>query len=433
MRWRLFLRWHSARRRRGKAFRANPNQALRGGASGYKPGRGWPFRELLLGAQVALCCVLVDSLFCRHARRAAGVSNACGYSAARRERGGVRFGPGAVRTKGRRGVSAPRARCRIAITRSDRRRICGFLPARSRSIQLGRASATAKPIFALRKAIRVSHYDVSPGYFGAIGTHLLAGRDFTWHDDAKAPLRAIVNRAFARQVWARKRRGAVLPRPAALTSRRCRSIGIVEDGKYQRADGRSTARGFPPDAAELQRHYLPAGARRSSPKRALALQMEQAVQGLDRGLPLYSVGALENLLDVTYFQARAAAWALSAFGVLALMLAVTGIYGLSAYTVSRRVREIGIRVAIGAQPGAGFAIGAGAHGGGSRRRRAGGHRGWHRLHDRAGPCGAASHASRPHGAGRSRDYYACGSDCLSCWAPARRAISVDPIRSLRHE
>ncbi len=172
--------------------------------------------------------------------------------------------------------------------------------------------------------------------------------------------------------------------------------------------------------------------RAGHPEAALALHMEQAVQSLDRGLPLYSIGALENQLDITFFQARAAAWALGAFGMLALMLAVTGIYGLSAYTVSRRVREIGIRVAIGAQPSqvlrsvlGRMAVVLGVGG----------------LAGIGGGIGCSAVLAHVAPQATPRDPIVLGGVAatmltvalLSCWAPARRAISVDPVRSLRHE
>jgi ABC-type antimicrobial peptide transport system permease subunit len=68
----------------------------------------------------------------------------------------------------------------------------------------------------------------------------------------------------------------------------------------------------------------------------------------DRALAVYNVGSLNQILGFVYFPARAATIALGLFGILAVMLAATGIYGMASYSVSRRRREIGIRVAIGA-------------------------------------------------------------------------------------
>jgi ABC-type antimicrobial peptide transport system permease subunit len=79
-------------------------------------------------------------------------------------------------------------------------------------------------------------------------------------------------------------------------------------------------------------------------------EIRQAIARLDPELPLYGVGSLEQMLGFAFFPTRAAAIALSAFGILAIMLAATGIHGLVAYAVSRRTHEIGIRMAVGASP-----------------------------------------------------------------------------------
>ncbi len=79
-------------------------------------------------------------------------------------------------------------------------------------------------------------------------------------------------------------------------------------------------------------------------------EVRQSIAKLDPELPLYSVGSLDQVLGSAFLPARAAAIALSAFGLLAIMLAATGIHGLVAYTVFRRTHEIGIRMALGAQP-----------------------------------------------------------------------------------
>jgi ABC-type antimicrobial peptide transport system permease subunit len=91
-------------------------------------------------------------------------------------------------------------------------------------------------------------------------------------------------------------------------------------------------------------------ARSSRNEIELAGEMRQAIVNIDPQLPVYGIGSLRQMTGFVYLPMRAAAIALGAFGLLAIMLAVTGIYGLAAYTVSRRKREIGIRMAIGARP-----------------------------------------------------------------------------------
>lgn len=282
--------------------------------------------------------------------------------------------------------------------------------------------------FRASNAINASHFNVSPGYFAAIGTHLVAGRDFTWRDSTDAPRVAVVNLTFARRVLGTEQ-GVGLYYRSGRTP--VQVIGIVEDGKYKSIGEDPRAALFTPilQVYDGTTYLL---ARSPRPEMAVAREMEEAIRDLDRSLPLYSVAPMRNLLDLAYFQARAAAWCLGAFGVLALMLAITGIYGLSAYTVSRRVREIGIRVAIGASPGQALRSGLGRMAAiltlGAIVGIAGGI-----------ACSAVlAHLveqATPH------DPFILGGVAatmiavalLSCWAPARRAISIDPARSLRAE
>jgi predicted permease len=411
-----------------QAFRANTNSALRGGAQAASRGRAWPHREALLAVQVALCCVLVTASFVAvlGARRAfqmpVGIEPRS-VAAAGFDLGLAKYSRAAGEEFQRRALDATA-------------RIPGVSAAAfADSFPLGIDQSTTiafrpkETDFLSSNAISVSHYHVSPGFFAAIGTRLLNGRDFTWHDGAQSPRVAIVNRTFARTVLGTERAEGLYYFAGPKVS--VQVVGVVEDGKYQTITEDRRLALFTPMPQEYNgTTYLLA--RSARPTEAVAREMETAIRGLDRNLPLYSVGPLENLLALAYLQARAAAWCLSAFGVLAVMLAVTGIYGLSAYTVSRRVREIGIRVAIGARPrqvlrsvlgrmGAIVAIGA--------------------VAGIAG--GVVSSAILAHVVEQAapRDPMVLGgvattmivAALLSCWGPARRAISVDPARSLRSE
>jgi len=164
----------------------------------------------------------------------------------------------------------------------------------------------------------------------------------------------------------------------------------------------------------------------------LAAEMRQAIERLDPHLAVYGVGGFRQMLGLVYLPMHAAAIALGAFGVLALMLSITGIYGLSAYTVSRRARDIGIRMALGARPAQvlrfvfgriGTLVTAGA------------------LVGLAfGIAGARVLASIVYQAS-SQDPIVIATAVISislvalaaAFGPARRAIGVDPVQSLRHE
>ncbi len=408
-----------------QAFRGGPNASLRGAAE-RAGGRVWPLRETLLAAQVALCCVLVTASFVA----AAGARRAFEMPLGIQPRGAivVGFDLGLANYAPKDGAAFQKRALDAVL------RIPGVTAAAAGdSFPLGVDQSTygvfryGETDFRAARAIGTSPFNVSPGYFEALGTRLLAGRDFTWHDGAQAPPVAVVNRQFARQVLGSENGVGryFRTRPKSVVQ----VVGIVEDGKYRSIGEDPRPAMFLPLAQSYNgATYLVA--RSAEAEIPIARQMEAAIHALDPNLPLYSVGPLRNLLDLAFFRARAAAWLLGAFGVLALMLAITGIHGLSAYTVSRRTREIGIRVAIGARPrqvlrsvlgrmAVILAVGtaAGLAGGAACSRLLAS------LVDQAAPGDprlvAAVAATMVAAA------------LLSCLAPARRAISVDPVRSLR--
>ncbi len=273
-------------------------------------------------------------------------------------------------------------------------------------------------------------YAVSTDYFRTMQTTLLAGRDFDLRDKQGAKEVAIVNRAFADRLLAgddaigkRFSLGEHAP-PIEI-------IGVVQDGKYfSLAEDRKPALFRPLDMSYSQAASLVARTK-LNPNEAVS-EIRAAVRELDPALPLYSVGTLTAQLDLPLLPARIAASALSAFGFLAVILAATGIYGVMAYAVARRTREIGIRMAIGASSGqvlglvakrAMLLIGSGMLGGLALALATG------RL------LGQILYGVEP------TDPLSFGVvfvsmvaiAALASWLPARRAIQIDPIRALRQE
>ena len=189
-------------------------------------------------------------------------------------------------------------------------------------------------------------YNVSPSYFQAADTTLLAGRAFTWRDDKDAPKVAVVNREFARQVF-----GSVAQAIGGYfkteAGHRIQVTGVVEDGKYK------TLTEDPRPAFFLPVLQSPASAtwlvvRSSGDAQSLASSVHDTLRGLDAGLPL-TMMTWQKELDSALFAARTATVSLGVLGVLGAMLAVTGIFGMASYSVSKRLRELGIRVALGAR------------------------------------------------------------------------------------
>jgi predicted permease len=194
------------------------------------------------------------------------------------------------------------------------------------------------------QALTTHVYPMSPDYLKAAGTRLLDGRDVCWQDTKETTPVAIVNETFARTMWGETR---PVGRQFILRERLTEVVGVVEDGKYHNLMESPEAAVFVPlskDAANegvlVVRSSLAPNEVATALRRTLG-RVRPEVRVTLRTWP----EALESVL----YPARAAAFALGVMGLFAVMLAVTGIFGAAAHAVSRRVRELGIRVALGAR------------------------------------------------------------------------------------
>jgi predicted permease len=196
-------------------------------------------------------------------------------------------------------------------------------------------------------AARPVVFGISPEYFRAAGTPLLAGRDFTWHDDKNAPRVAVINREFARRIF-----GSVtnaMGRHYKLPDgKRIQVVGIVEDGKYSPnlTESLPPAMFLPLLQSPSTETYVVV--RSSIKPQQLAAAIRTKLRELDSGLPPF-LQTWNQALDGALFVSRTAALSLGVLGLMGAMLAVTGIFGMAAYSVSKRLRELGIRIALGAQ------------------------------------------------------------------------------------
>jgi predicted permease len=194
-------------------------------------------------------------------------------------------------------------------------------------------------------AIMVS---VSPEYFHAAGTMLLSGRTFTWHDDTNMPRVAVINQEFGRKIFgsATDALGRSYKMPDGT---RIQVVGIVADGKYSTlTEDPKPAMFFPILQSPSSETWLVVRSKRDPQQ--LAPVMRSALWGLDARLPVYIQPWTKELDSGALFAPQIATIALGVLGVLAAVLAMTGIFGMAAYSVSRRLRELGIYMALGAQP-----------------------------------------------------------------------------------
>ena len=188
-------------------------------------------------------------------------------------------------------------------------------------------------------------YSISPGYLAAAGTSLVAGRDFTWEDGPDTLKVAIVNQALARRLFGdspplgRKFLGGDFKLYVI--------VGVVEDGKYDSlTEGAKAAMFYP--LAQAPQGDTTLVVRSRLPAAEVAPVLNRMLRGIDSALP-FTIQSWPDALAMVLFPARVATAALGVMGILAAMLAVTGIFGMAAYTVSKRMRELGIRLAMGAQ------------------------------------------------------------------------------------
>jgi len=199
--------------------------------------------------------------------------------------------------------------------------------------------------FKLKNSVLAPYvYQMSPGYLEAAGTRLLGGRDVSWHDTAKTPHVAIVNETFARKMWGESR---VIGQHFIVSGNLTEVVGVAENGKYHDLEeSPQPAVYLPLSQSEQSETVFVVRSRRPPSEMAAALQ--RTLSGIEPNVPI-TLRSWPDELEGELFPARAATVALGVMGLLAAMLAVTGIFGMAAYGVSRRVKELGIRVALGAR------------------------------------------------------------------------------------
>jgi len=192
---------------------------------------------------------------------------------------------------------------------------------------------------------------VSPGYFQLIGMPLIGGRDFRVADNTEAPDVIIVNQAFATLYWPNQEpvgKRVILEEgdsPAEV-------IGVVRDAKYGKADyvAENSRAHFWTARAQRPSSFVELHFKARGDPAALFGTVRQEVRTLDPDLPISDLRRMDGVVATALLEERVGALVFAGFGAVSVFLAVLGIYGVMAYGIMQRARELGIRLALGARP-----------------------------------------------------------------------------------
>jgi predicted permease len=327
-----------------QVLRTNPYEVVKSG-SAARIGRRITARDLLLAVQVAICAVLVTSSIVamrglwrslhsnfgfepQHAMLVGADLHNSGYSGDRVPPMQKRMIDAVATIPGVESVGLTDA---LLLNDSNGSNIFT-----DRTTDLRPSNAAANAYL----------YHISPEYLRAEGTTLLSGRAFTWHDDKDSPRVAVVNREFARKIFGSVK-NAISGYYKMPDGTRIQVVGVAEEGKY----GKLTE--DPQLAMFLPILQWPSGTawlvvRSSRDAQQLGMAIRSTLRQLDAGLPVVIEMRLDEI-GGNLFPAQVATVSLGVMGVIGALLSITGIFGMAAYSVSKRLRELGIRVALGAQ------------------------------------------------------------------------------------
>jgi predicted permease len=338
-------------------FKTDPNDAIKNGGGQSLAGRRWALRDVLLAAQIALCCVTVTAAFVSLRGLSKALTMNMGINPKR-----------AVLTKFELSQAGYSSVAADQFQRQLQEKVAQLpgveAAAYADATPLSQDTSSTPSIFSEQttdfrpsnKAFGAYGFNVSPGYFTAAETPLLAGRDVSFSDTAKTPPVAVVNQEFARELFHFKdghSDEAVGRYFKSSSGQSMQIVGIVADGRYfTLSEDQEPAVFFPITQRPGTKTSLIV---RTQPgfsdvaTNDMAASVRKVIRDLDPTIPIRESSAWINQLGLTFFPSQVATVALGLFGLFGLLLSITGTFGLASYTVSKRLRELSIRVALGAQ------------------------------------------------------------------------------------
>jgi len=323
-------------------WQSSPLQAMKSGPVDATPRRRLALRDLLLGAQIVICTLLVIASLVAVQGMVRLLHAPLGFQ----PEGATVADMDLSEVEG--DVPLEKTKAMIEALRS--------IPGVTAAGTLNRLPFTGGirgiPVFppgttelSLNNSVLMPYrLTISPGYFEAARTRLLRGRDVSWGDTTKTPYVAIVNETFSRRMWGDT--PAIGQRFIFLDHLR-EVVGVAEDGKYHNMQESPQSVVYLP-LSQSEQSFGTFVVRSSREQRETAAALERTLSGLEPNA-IITVQSWPETMAYARFPARAAAVALGVMGLLASMVAVTGIFGMAAYNVSRRMKELGIRVALGAR------------------------------------------------------------------------------------
>jgi predicted permease len=329
-----------------QVLNTDPYQGIKNGAAGLSRMRRFSFRDLLLAAQIAVCAVLVTASLVAVRGMLRSLHSNLGFN----PRNAIQVNTD-LDMAGCKGEQVAAMQRRMMETVARIPGITAVAYAERIPLNLGYGGGTVfrdetTDYRMSNQATNALQYGVSPGYFHAAETTLLQGRAFTWNDKADTPRVAVINRELARILF-----GANVDPVGRhfkiYSGTRIQVVGLAEQGKYKTLSEDATpAMFFPILQAPSSATWLVI--RTSRDPASLIPAVDQSLHALDASLPL-TIHTWQSELSTALLAARAASIALGVLGALGALLVITGIFGMAAYSVSKRLRELGIRIALGAQ------------------------------------------------------------------------------------